>query len=136
MYSIGKLPTDLCNHDPRGSTIRKEFFVQGTQPTEFCDTHVELEIDTTTNKIANEYCPKDSVEKKVFIQREPPYNPEDHNGILPSDYQYTAPTEICDEHNQENWLSDWLNDLINNGNGNDNDEDDGLEDNDNGNGMK
>ncbi|MCF6466477.1 penicillin-binding protein 1A [Clostridium sp. Cult2] len=126
----GKLPTELCNHDPRGSTIRKEIFVQGTQPTEFCDTHVELDIDTTTNKIANEYCPEDSVEKRVFIKREPPYNPEDHGGITPPDYQYTVPTEICDEHNQENWLSDWLNDLINNGN----DEDDDIEDNDNGNG--
>lgn len=126
----GKLPTELCNHDPRGSTIRKEFFVQGTQPTEFCDAHVELDICTITNKIANEYCPKDSVAKRVFIKREPPYDPSKHGGVVPSDYQYTAPTEVCDGHNQDNWIDDWLNDLINNGDDEDNDE---QEDNDNNN---
>ncbi|HSH36443.1 penicillin-binding transpeptidase domain-containing protein, partial [Schnuerera sp.] len=124
----GKLPTELCKHDPRGSTIRREIFVQGTQPSEFCETHVELEIDTTTNKIANEYCPEESVEKKVFIKRDPPYDPEKNGGITPSDYQYTAPTEICDEHDQENWISDWLNDLINNGD--DKDDNDHNDDND------
>lgn len=125
----GKLPTELCNHDPRGSTVRKELFVQGTQPTEFCDAHVEVDICTITNKIANEYCPEDSVAKRVFIKRDPPYDPSKHGGVVPSDYQHTAPKEVCDEHNQDNWIDDWLNDLINNGDGDkDNDE---LEDNDN-----
>ncbi len=44
--------------------VRSEIFVQGTQPTEFCDVHVELEVDTTTNKIANEYCPEESSRKE------------------------------------------------------------------------
>lgn len=108
----GKLSTDFCSRDPRGSTIKTEIFAEGTQPTEFCDAHVELTIDTTTNKIANEYCPEENVAKKVFIKRNPSYNPADNGGIVPSDYQYTAPTEICDEHNQENSVNDWLDDLI------------------------
>ena len=110
----GKLATELCNRDPRGSTVRNEIFVRGTQPTEFCDVHVELEIDTTTNKIANEYCPKENVEKRVFIKRNPPYNPEANNGILPSDYQYTAPIEVCDEHTESKSIKDWLDDWFNN----------------------
>lgn len=110
----GKLATELCNRDPRGSTVRNEIFVRGTQPTEFCDVHVELEIDTTTNKIANEYCPKENVEKRVFIKRNPPYNPDANNGILPSDYQYTAPIEVCDEHTESKSIKDWLDDWFNN----------------------
>ena len=102
----GKLPTELCSLDPRGSTIISEIFVQGTQPTEFCETHVEVGIDTETGKIANEFCPEDNIETKIFIRREPPYNPEEHNGILPQDYRFTAPTEICDVHNEDNVIED------------------------------
>ena len=94
----------MCSHDPRGSTTITEIFAQGTQPTEFCETHVELKIDTTTGKIANEYCPEENVVTKVFIKRDPPYNPSEHNGIMPVDYQYTAPTEVCDVHNQGKML--------------------------------
>ncbi len=96
----GKIPTELCSHDPRGGTIVSEIFAKGTEPTEFCETHVSLEIDTTTNKIANEFCPSDNVETRVFIKRDPPYNPKDHNGIVPSDYEYTAPHEECDVHDK------------------------------------
>ncbi len=132
----GKLATELCSRDPRGSTIRKEIFVEGTQPTEFCDTHVEVEVDITTNKIANEYCPEDSIGKRVFIKREPPYDPASNGGIVPSDYQYTVPTEVCDIHDKDNWISDWLNDLINNGNDEDSEDefDDNNGDNSNNNG--
>ena len=102
----GKLPTELCKHDPRGSSIITEIFVQGTQPIEFCETHVEVEIDTTTGKIANEYCPKEHVSTKIFIKRDPPYNPKEHKGIVPADYQYTVPTEICDVHDEKNTIKD------------------------------
>lgn len=95
----GLLPSSLCSHDPRG-VIRSEIFAFGTVPKTLCDVHVELSIDTSTGKIANEYCPEELVQQRVFVQRTPPYNPEDNNGIVPSDYQYNAPTAICDEHNE------------------------------------
>src|SRR5699024_1545053 len=84
-----------CSHDPRGSTIISEIFARGTEPTEFCDTHVSLRIDSITNKIATEFCPSSAIVSRVFIKRNPPYNPGKHNGIVPSDYQYTAPYEQC-----------------------------------------
>jgi len=127
----GKLATELCKKDPRGSTIRSEIFVRGTQPTDFCDVHVELDIDTTTNKIANEYCPKENVEKRVFIKRNPPYDPGANNGIVPSDYQYTAPTEVCDVHTESKSIIDWLEDWFNNPGGNDGDKDWNNDDNEN-----
>ncbi len=96
----GKLATELCTHDPGGSAVRSEIFVKGTEPKDYCDVHVEVTIDKTNGKIANEYCPEENKVNKVFIERTPPYFPSEHNGIVPSDFQYTAPTEICDEHNQ------------------------------------
>ncbi|NLJ98527.1 MAG: hypothetical protein GX320_04570, partial [Tissierellia bacterium] len=72
--------------------------------------HVELTIDKTTNQIANEYCPKDNVVTQVFIQRNPPYNPGNHGGVVPSDYQYTAPTKVCEVHNQQTAIEDALED--------------------------
>lgn len=124
----GKLATELCQRDPRGSQVRSEIFAQGTQPTEFCDVHVELEVDVTTNKLASEYCPEDVVENRVFIKRNPPYNPQEHNGIVPADYQYTAPSEVCEKHTQDSWISDWLRDFFNDGENEDYEGEDGYED--------
>lgn len=117
----GLLATDLCAQDPRG-VIRSEIFVSGTAPTASCDMHVALTVDSGNNKIANEFCPDDVVTTRVFIQRTPPYNPGDNNGIIPSDYQYNAPTSICTDHNESTVvpdpLEDWFNEWFNNGNGN------------------
>lgn len=94
----GKLPTELCTHDPRGSTIRSEIFAKSTEPKDTCDVHVERIIDSSTGKIANEFCPIDNLTTKVFIERTPPYFPGEHNGIVPSDFGFAAPTQICTEH--------------------------------------
>ncbi len=102
----GKIPTELCSRDPRGNTIITEIFAPGTQPTEFCDAHVEVEIDKETGKLASEFCPEDNIETRVFVRRDPPYNPKEHNGIVPTDYQYTVPTEICDMHNEDTILDE------------------------------
>lgn len=101
----GLLPTPLCTQDPRG-VVKSEIFAQGTVPRQYCDVHVEAIIDTTNGKLANEYCPVENLETKVFIQRTPPYIPEDHGGIIPGDFPYNLPTEICDEHD-ENTRSIW-----------------------------
>lgn len=123
----GLLATELCAQDPRG-VVRTEMFASGTVPKGYCDMHVALEIDKNSGKIANEYCPDDLVETKVFIQRTPPYNPADHKGIVPSDYQYNAPTEICTDHNEntvitnplDDWFNEWFNDNNDENNNNDN----------------
>ncbi len=96
----GKLPTELCTKDPRGSTVRTEIFVKGTEPRDHCDVHVTATIDKTNGKLANEYCPEDVLESQVFIETSPPYNPSDHNGIMPSDYQFRLPVSVCDDHSE------------------------------------
>ena len=115
----GLLATELCSHDPRG-VVKSELFVSGTVPKAFCDMHVEAKIDNTNGKLANEFCPVENVETRVFIQRTPPYVPADHKGITPSDYNYQVPTEICTDHDEttviENPVLDWLEQWFNNGN--------------------
>ena len=96
----GKLVTTFCLNDQRGDTSRVELFLKGTEPTEYCTTHVEAVIDTSNGKLATDFCPPELTEKKVFIQRDLPYNPEENDGIIPKDYQYTLPTEYCDIHTE------------------------------------
>lgn len=93
----GKRPTNLCSQDPR-NVIKTEIFAQGTVPTQSCDVHVSLTVDTSTGKIANQYCPSYLISSRVFIKRTPPYYPWNHSGIIPRDYAYNAPTSICDVH--------------------------------------
>ncbi len=95
----GKLPTQLSYMDPR-NTVKSEYFISGTEPKDYDDVHVELQIDTTTGKLATEYCPPENIETKVFVSRSIPYDPNEHDGFIPRDYEYEAPTEECDVHTQ------------------------------------
>ncbi|PAB56819.1 penicillin-binding protein 1A [Anaeromicrobium sediminis] len=96
----GKLPTQLSYRDPKlgEKSVIYEYFISGTQPTEYDEVHVELEVDTSTNKLAGPNCPPTLIEKRVFRKRPIPYMPEANNGIVPTDYIYEAPTEACDVH--------------------------------------
>jgi len=90
----GKIPTELCYNDPRGNRVIYELYLKGTEPTEFCDTHVLADIDPNTGLLVNEMCPPEKSESKVYIKRSPEYNPSLNLGIIPDDYKYTYPKEI------------------------------------------
>lgn len=94
----GKLPTEYCSLDPRGSTVRSELFVRGTEPTEYCEVHVQADIHEPTGKLANEQTPPHEIETRIFTQREIPYYPEEHNGIVPRDWAYELPKEEYDSY--------------------------------------
>lgn len=64
----GKLMTDACRADPRGSRAETGYFALGTQPTEYCTTHVLVDYDTSTGSVASELCPHDSVEKVGLLE--------------------------------------------------------------------
>jgi penicillin-binding protein 1A len=72
----GKLPSDLCAHDQRGSQVITEYFVPGTQPTTTCDVHVKVEVCISSNMLKSQYCPGNLVEEKVFVKRDPLYDPD------------------------------------------------------------
>lgn len=97
----GKRPSELCALDQRGSSVRTEVFIKGTEPAfeDICDVHVVREIDISTGKLASPYCPPSLVQSKVFIQRIEPFTPS-ADGKIPLDAQYEAPKDICPVHTQ------------------------------------
>lgn len=122
----GKKPNQFCSSDPRG-VVREEIFAKGTEPTETCNVHVALEVNSSNNKLATEFTPEELKITKVFTALNPAYNPSEHNGILPKDYSYYPPVqsdtqEDLNNYNQEhgidlneegtNW-NDVITDLIN-----------------------
>lgn len=84
----GNLPTELCKLDPRGSQVRDEYFVKGTQPTDHCEVHVKASICTASNMLSSQYCPPDQVEERVFITRKTPYIPEDNPYIKNNNFEF------------------------------------------------
>ena len=52
----GMLATDACRLDPRGSRTETGYFTNATAPTEYCTTHVMVEM-CTSGGVANEACP-------------------------------------------------------------------------------
>lgn len=98
----GKLAVPgLCDRDPRGSTIKTEFFAAGTVPTESCDVHVKATICEDSELFATEYCPEDSKKEKIYIVRPEPLNPEEWDpttGPEIADYQYELPESMIGEY--------------------------------------
>lgn len=95
----------ICDADPRGGTTRYEYFVKGTEPTEVCDVHKEVLICTESGLFATEYCPEETVERRIMIQRHEPLDPAviDEDTLLSiRDYIYEIPFsmlgEYCDVH--------------------------------------
>lgn len=87
----GKLPTELCKKGHAGkSAVVTDYFIKGTVPTSLCDVHVEAEVNSANNKLANENTPDGLRVKKVFIKRD--YKPS----VNLSDQQYVVPTEKDD----------------------------------------
>lgn len=105
----GKLAVPgLCTDDPRGSTVRTEYFATGTVPTETCDVHKEVLICNTSQLFATEYCPDSTVERRVMTQRLLPLIPDANNPSSLSsiaDYIYEIPYsmvgEYCNIHGPE-----------------------------------
>ncbi len=89
----GKLPTALCERDPRGSQVVTELFIEGTEPTERCDSHVSVYVSKNTGKRPKWFRIPFFFEEKVYFVRPEPYDPAQHDGITPRDYEYQLPEE-------------------------------------------
>lgn len=81
----GKLCTEACALDPRGKRTETGYFVKGTEPTEYCDTHILVDYCTEGKGIASEYCPEDKLVKTALIRM----NRDFPTDILVTDSQYT-----------------------------------------------
>lgn len=81
----GKLTTDLCKQDPRGDRVYDELFIEGTEPTDYCNAHVLANVNILNNKLATPGTSSLLTKSKVFVRKANP-NP------ITSDYQYTLPS--------------------------------------------
>ncbi len=58
----GLLPSDACSHDVRGeSRLQTVWVAKGTEPTETCNVHVDVQYCTEGQCLAGEFCPEESV---------------------------------------------------------------------------
>ena len=80
----GLLPCEACLSDPRGNRIRTGYFVFGSEPSEYCTTHVLVEYDTVCGGIATVFTPKDHIQLVGLIQIEREFPTQ----IIVSDAQY------------------------------------------------
>lgn len=89
----GKLPLpSICNADPRGSKIIKEYFAEGTVPTDYCDRHVKVDIDIRTGKIAASGTPADQIVSGIFIKNGSAHTPDAAYAISSAALDGTAPS--------------------------------------------
>lgn len=56
----GLLPSEACSLDPRGSRVVGGYFHEDDVPSKTCNAHVTVDIDTTTNMLASEFCPAEN----------------------------------------------------------------------------
>ena len=66
----GKLVSDACSYDPRGSRTETGWFTKDTVPTETCDTHVLVKYDRVTGAVACDNCPKENIKEVALIRNE------------------------------------------------------------------
>jgi penicillin-binding protein 1A len=105
----GLLPSDLCSEDPRGNRITQELFIEGTEPTSSCTTHVIANVNIFNNKLVPPGTSSFLTKKSVFIKKDYP-NPvtEDYAFILPSEYDLTIEPPVTEttDTDDENPTSD------------------------------
>ena len=105
IYS-GKTPCVHCSSDPRGSSIREEIFIKGTEPKDddICNVHKRIKICTSDKDIFGRYllkgslCPNDTVEEIVVVERTQKYVPKGSEEPYPLDWKYEIPDKYCRVH--------------------------------------
>lgn len=93
----GKLPSELSSLDPR-ETIRSEYFVLGTVPTETDDIHVAVTICKDSGHLATPYCY--NTENKVMVRRKEG-SVISYGDFKVGDIEYEAPHYYCNLHNPD-----------------------------------
>jgi len=83
----GLLPTEST---PR---IRREVFVEGTEPTQYDDVHRPFRVCRVSGKLATDFCPLHEVETQVFDVYPPDASDWVRESLIPQ-----PPAEYCDIH--------------------------------------
>lgn len=86
----------LCDCDPRGSQVGTEYFAAGTEPTEYCDTHVAITVCAASGYPASPYCPEDGLRTTAYISGGSS-GTEDSPYLVPANLS----TNVCPIHTSE-----------------------------------
>ena len=63
----GMLPTAACRHDINGYNTTTDWYLSGTEPTDFCNMHRAVTICRDSRKVANNRCPNTSAVGIIYI---------------------------------------------------------------------
>ncbi|MDR1000848.1 MAG: transglycosylase domain-containing protein [Clostridiales bacterium] len=133
----GLLANSFCPLDMRGSRVVNEFFSTGAQPTETCNLHTVVEIDTSTGMKASQWCPAE-VRKTIYgiVVSDASYDGSDYqikssvyngeeciyhgplSGLGINPFWPGAEAEPSDNNNNgygDNNFSGWLGDILDGG---------------------
>ena len=90
----GLLPIEgVCDHDPRGSQLKTEYFDSANVPHETCNHHTSATICKESFMLAGEYCPQTST--GVYIVGASPGSPEAGYAVSGN------ATETCTVHTKD-----------------------------------
>ena len=56
----------LCDHDERGNRTTTEYFVKGTEPTDYCNIHQKVTYCKDTGKVATDECPNTTTKIQIY----------------------------------------------------------------------
>ncbi|MBO5477489.1 MAG: penicillin-binding protein [Clostridia bacterium] len=85
----GKIATEACISDPRGSRVASDYIAVDAIPTDTCTVHEFVNVCERSGKLASPSCK--SVVKRSCITRS--YLPS--RGVYSGDWAYMKPTETC-----------------------------------------
>jgi hypothetical protein len=60
--------TDACKLDGRGNRAETGWFIKGTEPTGYCETHVLVDYDVVEGAIACEWCPPENITQVALVK--------------------------------------------------------------------
>ncbi len=85
----------LCDEDPRGDRVTTEYYVVGTEPTQYCDVHTEVSICESTGDLATVNCPPE--EQKTVIRIIKDLTGIDLEKFKIEDVEYAITEEMIEE---------------------------------------
>lgn len=96
--TCGKLAVEgLCDKAESGNEISREYFVKGTEPTEYCTCHVKYAFCKSSDKLATEDCPEKNRFYRVLLEKEEQEETED-TPYLSSRFKNKGKCEIHEQN--------------------------------------
>lgn len=84
----------LCDHDERGNRTTTEYFVKGTEPTDYCNIHQKVTYCKDTGKVATDECPNTTTKIQIYKD----LSKVDLSTYTIQDARYSFSSKSIDDH--------------------------------------